>query len=59
MDFGNGAGDNNLLIANEGGSNNLFFRSGNAGLVRDLRCSNAITKREFNHWTAIVRENGD
>jgi hypothetical protein len=42
IDFGNGPGNNNLLIANEGGSNNLFFRSGRGNQVRDIRCAGAI-----------------
>lgn len=59
MDFGNGPKNNNLIIANFGGSNDFFVRAGSGNKDRDMKCVRAIEKREFTHWAVVVRPDAE
>jgi hypothetical protein len=52
LDFGNGQGSDNIVIARESTTSNLYFRGYNAGvLVLSLLLSSVISQNTYNVWT--------
>ncbi|UOM33741.1 LamG domain-containing protein [Acuticoccus sp. I52.16.1] len=58
FDFGNGPFADNILVTQEGTSNNLVFHIHQGGSQYEVRADNAIVEGERAVWTARVDESG-
>lgn len=57
MDWGNGSGVDNILVANQGGSNTLYFSTRIGTAATNMSVENAIPLGEWIHIACTVNEN--
>lgn len=59
MDWGYGPDQDNIYIANEGGSRNLVASVRKGSRDSRLYCDNSIVRGRHDHWAVISAANGD
>jgi hypothetical protein len=58
FDFGNGPAQDNILLTQQGASNNMTFQIHDGGQMYAITAEGAITEGEVAKWSAAVDENG-
>lgn len=54
IDFGNGAGQNNIVLGNEGSSKDLIFSVTNSGIEKKLTAVGVLEQGQWVHLAAVV-----